>query len=185
MRYGWLKIPDVQDGDRTLEEQMAAVWPAVEEARGKTVLDLGCCEGLIALEFAKAGAKSVLGIEFVSDHLVVARELCAGYPMQFRQWNLCEAQPESPMPHDVVLALGIIHKLEYPERGLRFAARSAKDLLLLRCGLKMSDGIIKAKHFKANTANVRLVMGEEGFVLEKTLMGPFPHRESVEYWRRK
>lgn len=184
MRHGWLKIPDVQDGDRTLAEQMAAVWSAVEEAKGKTVLDLGCCEGLIGLEFAKAGA-TVFGIEFVEDHLVVARKLCAGYPMQFKQWNLCEAQPDEPMPHDIVLALGIIHKLEHPERGLRFAARSAKDLLLLRCGLRMADGIIRAKHFKANTANVPVVMSEEGFTLEKTLFGPFPHRESVEYWRRK
>ena len=183
MRHGWLMIKGVQEGDRTLGEQMQAVWPAVAEAAGKTVLDLGCAEGLIGLEFAKAGAAHVLGVEREREHLEVARRLCDGYRIQFEEFNLKQVDPDYPLAFDIVLALGIIHKLEVPERGLRFAARSAKDLLLLRSGRGSVNGIIRGK-FSRITCDSAAVLRAEGFALEKTVDGPKDRDEPVEYWRR-
>lgn len=185
MRKGWLKIPGLQDGDRTLAEQMLALAPALAVAAGKTVLDLGCAEGLISLEFAKAGAVRVLGIEREADHLAVARELSYAGPciVKFKQWNIKEADPDEPLHYDIVLALGIIHKLEFPKTGLRWAARSAKELLLLRSGRGSVNGIIHSKHY-ANSCDSAAVMRAEGFTLEKTVDGPAGRDEPVEYWRR-
>ncbi len=185
MRKGWLTIPGVQEGERTLEEQILALAPALAECSGKTVLDLGAAEGLISLEFAKAGAVRVLGIERETDHLKVAHSLVFDGPcaLKFKQWNIKKANPQRPLDYDIVLALGIIHKLAFPEIGLRWAARSAKELLLLRSGRGSVEGIIKGKYSR-NTCDSAAVMREEGFELEKTVDGPPGRDEPCEYWRR-
>ena len=184
MAKAWFKLPG-KAGDRTLAEQSLALAPALAECAGKRVLDLGCAEGFISLEFAKAGAIRVLGIERETDHFEAAQSLvfeglCA---LKFKQWNIKQSDPGKPLDYDIVLALGIIHKLEFPERGLRWAARSAKELLLLRSGRGSVNGIIKSKYY-AHTCDSAAVMQEEGFTLEKTVDGPVGRNEPVEYWRR-
>lgn len=183
-RHGWLKIPGVQDGDRTLAEQIAALAPALAECRGKAVLDLGCAEGLISLEFSKAGASFVLGVDNKASHLEVARRVCKAKGLEFKEINLKNADPETPFTFDIVLALGIIHKLTLPDAGLRFAARSAKNLLLLRSGRGSVNGIISGKH-SGVSCDSHAILREEGFALEKAVTGPPPESEQVEYWRRR
>ena len=72
---GWFVIDGLQAGDRTLAQQMLGMEAALAEARGKRVLDLGCAEGLIALEFLKAGAAQVTGIECNPATAAVTRRL--------------------------------------------------------------------------------------------------------------
>lgn len=183
MRRGWFVIPGVQTGDVTLEDQMIAIWPAVAEAKGKTVLDVGCAEGLIGREFARAGAASVTGLDSIADHLRVAAEHCAGFPMRFVHANLNNPQPEYSA--DIVLALGVSHKLRFPEMGVRFVARSARDLALIRSGRGAdAKGIIRSKHH-GHTCNSHAIMRELGFDLEKVVDGPKERHEPVEYWRRR
>ncbi len=183
MAKGWLKIPGVQDGDRTLAQQILALQPAIAKCRGKTVLDLGCAEGLIGREFAKAGAATVVGIEREGNYVSMARAMCLGYRVSIKHADVKDLDPEFPMPHDIVLALGIIHKLEHPEMGLRFAARSARELLLLRSGRGSVNGIIRGK-FSRNECDSAKLMTEEGFVLERVIEGPPELKEPCEYWRR-
>lgn len=183
MRRGWFVIPSVQTGDVTLEDQMIALWPAVAEAKGKSVLDVGCAEGLIGREFARAGAATVTGIDSIAEHLRVAAEQCTGFPMTFVHANLNNPQPEYSV--DIVLALGVNHKLRFPEMGIRFAARSSRDLVLLRSGRGAVNGVIYGKYSRI-PCDSHAVMRQEGFELEKVLDGP-PARaeEKVEYWRRR
>lgn len=182
MRKGWFIIPGVQQGDVTLLDQTIALAPAIAEAPGKTVLDIGCAEGLIGREFARAGAISVTGLDSIADHLTVAAEQCKGLPMEFRLANINDPQPAYWV--DIVLCLNVAHKLKFPEVGVRFAADSSGDLVLIRSG-RGSDakGIIRSKHH-GNLCDSHAIMRERGFQLEKVVDGPRDRHEPVEYWRR-
>ena len=185
MNKGWFSIPGVRPGDRTLKEQMMGLQPAIAEANGKTVLDLGCAEGLIAKEFALAGASQVTGIELLASHLAVAKVQCRGLKnIKFICAHLDDyiKTLESIPQYDIVLALGIIHKLHDPGVPMRFAAQSARDLLIFRAPAKSKSGIIKSKHTDV-TCDVNAIMESEGFVEEKKIAGV--RGESAQYWRRK
>lgn len=187
-RKGWFVIPGVQDGDRTLEEQSVALRPALEACAGKHVLDMGCAEGLVAHEFAVRGAASVTGWDVVKDHIYVARKHFDHPNTAFRVLDLNDhvhKRPTEPK-YDIVLALGIIHKLWHVETGLRFAAANSSDLLLLRSGVRCNGGVITSKHnVTAPPVDAKRVLESEGFVLECTMAGGPKHHEDVDYWRRK
>lgn len=185
-RKGWFKIPGVQDGDRTLAEQMLGVAPALAEAAGKRVLDLGCAEGLIGLAFVQHGAASVMGYDSVGQHLSVAQDLCKDLPMRFRQADLQTfAAADTVRAFDIVLCLGVAHKMRHPGELVRYAARACWGLVLVRMCARgeAKDGVLRSKHFSMNTCNVHEIMAEEGFRLEQVLPGP--REETVHWWRRE
>ena len=187
---GWFKVPGIRPaGDRTLAEQMLGMGPALAECKCRTVLDLGCAEGLIGREFALAGAASVAGIELLQSHLDVAKVACKDAPAcrfirsELGEWIAAHPEPER---FDIVLCLGIIHKLKDPNLPLRFAARSTQDLLLFRGPgtdrLKICKGIIRSK-FSTIECDVPKVLSQEGFKLERIIDGV--RGEAVHYWRRR
>lgn len=182
---GWIKIPGVQDGARTLQEQMLGLVPALAETPGKTVLDLGCAEGLIALEFAKAGARSVYGIDYNETLLDVAHsELTkAGqFPVEFKHADLIHIiQGKRRRQFDIVLALAVLHKLPDPESAIRFCAQSARSLLVIRLPYG-SVGNLRGKYAPHPRADIREILPDCGFVRERK--EPGPRGEWVHYWRR-
>lgn len=189
MRHGWFDIPGVQSGDRTLAEQATGLDIALSEAAGKSVLDLGCAEGLISLEFLKAGANIVVGIDHSKDKIEMAKRMC--YRMGKSQFITADlgvyfpeqAKGKEGLPlYDIVLALSIITKLPDPAVPLRYAARSCLNLLLLRTSAALCDGTFYAKH-GGKSCNVIKVLEAEGFKSEAKF--PSSHGEAIEYWRRK
>lgn len=185
-RKGWFIIPGVQPiGDRTIEQQMKGLEPALAECRGKTVIDLGCAEGAISIAFAKAGAASVLGLETNREGLIVANWIAQGIPnVRFQQVHLryWAEQHRKPEQYDIVLALTIIHKFHDPALGAHFAAKSSRDLICYRAASKTWDGTIRSKHRPDNTCNWFEIMKEHGFEQEKLV--PYTADEDVAYWRR-
>lgn len=190
MDKGWFKVPGIRPhGDRSLDEQRMGLEKALAECKGKRVLDLGCAEALISREFALAGAKEVVGMELLAPHLDVARKVCKGLPVRFIQAHLGDWATRHPVPGDrfeIVLALGIIHKLDDPGLLMRWAAYSAKELLCFRAPAKKTeapsgDYLIKSK-FTNTTCNVPETMRAAGFVDEGTHNGV--RGEAVQYWRR-
>jgi len=180
---GWFTVPGIRPGDRTIEEQMLGLAPALAEANGATVLDLGCAEGVISLAFAKAGAARVLGVELLQSHLDVARRICKG---QKNVSFICEHLDDTAKrpiveQFDIVLALGVIHKLHDPSIPLRFAARSCKRLICYRAPAASVNGVIRSKHSKM-PCDVPAILKEEGFVEGETINGV--RGEAVQYWRR-
>lgn len=182
---GWMGVPGIRErADRTLAEQMMGLDAALKLVSGKTVLDLGAAECLIGREFALAGAVDVLCIESLATHLAVARRACADCSqMRFEQAYLQDyiVAHEPPEVYDIVLCLGIIHKMENPAELLGWAARSAKDFLLFRAPANAWNGVVTAKHSKVK-CHVPTVMELFGFNLERHVAGA--RGEGVEYWRR-
>lgn len=172
-------------GARTLSEQMLGLGPALAEARGKTVLDLGCAEGAIAIEFAKAGAKSVSGCDYNAAMIETANaELAkAGpLPVEFRHLNIEDEIKSGASPQfDIVLALALLHKLNDPAAGVRFCAESARDLIVIRLP-KGSTGRIRGKHAQNMNADIPVIMKSCGFKRERKEAGP--RGEWVHYYRR-
>lgn len=189
MAERWFRIKGEAAGDRTLEEQMAGLAPALAEAWGRAVLDLGCAEGLIGREFARAGALSVHGIEVLHRHVAVAERICAGLPMRFTCADLGalaahEMPLESPRRYDIVLALAVLHKMADPSLGVRFCCWSAKSLVVIRLPAHgpTTRGILLSKHDPKGRCNLPATMQEQGFRLDRTTPGP--RKETVQYWRR-
>lgn len=135
-KKGWFKIDGVQDGDRTLQDQLKGLAPALEAARGKTVLDLGCAEGLISYEFLAAGADHVHGIDSQEESLAVARARRNGeLNITFECANLNDGipAPGKKREYEIVLLLAILHKLRQPFSLLAEVARfNQPDLLVIR-----------------------------------------------------
>lgn len=185
MRDGWFEIPGLQRGPRTLEEQLKGLEVALAEAKGKSVLDLGCAEGLIALEFLRAGAASVFGCDCNEGAIEQARTLNAMRPQaRFEVLNL-HAMIADPAPGqwraDVVLALAILHKTLEPEKAACFAASLAGELLVVRLP-GGSKGAIGSK-WGRESCDLREVLPRAGLRLEQQVKGP--RNELVQYWRRR
>lgn len=188
LKKGWFKIPGVQEGDRSLADQMKGLERLVQAVRGKSVLDLGSAEGLIGIECVKAGASEVVGIESNPPLVEMARRMRGNLPEESRArfsvlleevgaW----ANDPRRAQHDVILALAIIHKLQEPNRALQSIAESARELVVIRLP-KGSKGYFVSKHH-GTPCDVNKSMARFGFALEHS--EPGPHTELVQYWRRR
>jgi SAM-dependent methyltransferase len=185
---GWFKVPGIRpDGDRSIEEQMLGLEKAIGECKGKTVLDLGCAEGCISAAFARAGAR-VVGVEALQTHVDVARKVCAGLEVELHCANLNDWIPDHPPElnqFDIVLALGVIHKLEDPGAPLRWAGLCARELLCFRGpgreALREWNGIVRAKYGEG-FVHVPTALMQCGLTCTDAFTGV--RNEGVQYWRR-
>lgn len=143
-KKGWFIIPDIQTGDRTVDEQ--AIGLEGFDFAGKTVLDLGCAEGLISAYALMEGATLVHGCEIINDHLRVARRLMAGKNAKFFEMDLNNFKQSHKnnvsqmLPrYDVVLMLAIAHKLKDPATFIKYAATLADSLIIRLPARILSD----------------------------------------------
>lgn len=190
MRKGWFKIAGVQDGDRTMEEQRLGLAAALAGARGKSVLDLGSAEGLIAREFARFGARKILGVEIVSDHVKVARELVKGLPIELVVGDIADEgmdYTDGGAGWDIVLMLAVLHKTRAPAAVLERFARLTRELLVIRLPGGAADGVYSHARRGNALVDVAKILAGCGFVLERTERGPSKDcgLEPVLYFRRK
>lgn len=183
----WFQIPGLQDGERTVEEQMRGLAPALAEASGKRVWDLGAAEGCISFEFMKAGA-TVEALDCNAVLLEVAEAQRAKLTEEdmarviFRRADLREVLAEGlTASFDIVLALAVVHKLAEPEKALRYIARSARSLVVIRLPGGSTGKFTSKNH--GTPCDVNAAMPKHGFQLERTEQGP--RDELVQYWRKR
>lgn len=170
---GWFDIEGLQDGERTVEEQLTGLAPLLERIRsGDRVLDLGCAEGLIGLECFAAGAGLVHGVESVASRVGRGRQLCAGAPVEFFVFDLAgfaEASPAGLLPrYEVVLALSIAHKFADPAGFLSAAMARCGRLLAVR----LPSAVLRDRRSEFKPLDVPALAGRHGFALAHQAPGP-------------
>lgn len=179
LNKGWFR--DIgRDGDRTVEQQMQGLEQVVAEVAGKTVIDVGCAEGLISLKLIDAGAKQTLGFEVVRGHVALARELAGAKPCKFVVADLNHTDLRGTPKADIVLMLAILHKLKDPSAVCAAFADLTLDLAVIR--LPPSGAVIVDARSMSLPHDIGAVMASRGFHLESVVDGPF--NEWTGYFRR-
>lgn len=129
---GWFEMSG-RPGTRNLADQLIGLDWLFDNCAGKTVLDVGCAEGLISLETLKRGALTVHGIELVPDRVWMARKLAAQMAPGVAHFEVGDMEFWRPkMPYDIVIALAILHKLKDPGACAAALAECAKETVVLR-----------------------------------------------------
>jgi SAM-dependent methyltransferase len=170
LKKGWF-VTKGRPGDRTLKQQLMGLDALLKACPNKTVLDIGCAEGLIGIELAKRGAAAVHGIEFVEQHLVVANKLRGDLPCTF---ELADAQHYVPVrQYHIVIMLAVLHKLKFPEEACMRFANAADEMVVLRLPPEHAPIIVDARSNFRHT-DMDGVMRLAGFHLKRAACdGPF------------
>jgi trans-aconitate methyltransferase len=145
----------------------------------KTILDIGCAEGLIAMELARRGARHVHGIEIVPGHLKVAHALRGDLACTFEHADANTYLPRAE--YDIILMLAILHKLKDPSAACRRIAGYALGGVVIRLPPEHAPRIKDARSgFREH--DIAGVMHELDFTLAGTFSGHFD--EWVGYFLR-
>jgi hypothetical protein len=169
MQRGWFSTPD-RPGDRTLADQLKGLDWLVANCRGRTVLYIGCAEGLIAIALATCGAAAVKGVEIVPAHVDVANVLRGDLPVTFEVADANVWQPQHD--YDIVIALALLHKLRDPSAACARFARAARDVMVLRLPPKHAPVIVDPRSGN-EPHDIGRVMRMEGFRLDRASLGHF------------
>src|SRR5574340_482186 len=128
--HPWFTIDGVQAGKYRLKDRLFPLDQVRKQARGASVLDLGCAEGLLSKWLVDVwGAKHITGIEKYEPYVDMARRVMRDYDAAyhvvdldfFETWH--ENNPGALLPrYDIVLALRIIQKLARPAAFIKYLA---------------------------------------------------------------
>jgi len=179
LTHGWFVTPD-RPGDRTLEQQLEGLGSLTASVSGKTILDVGCAEGLIGHELARRGALLVHGLDFVETAVLTARELAGDLPCDFFHEDANEYEPK--LQYDIVLLLAVLHKLKNPTEACTRLASAARELCVIRMGLTGRETIVDGRS-EYNPHYIGKAMRRMGFEMTEMTEGPLA--EETWYYRRK
>ncbi|MHA1684315.1 MAG: class I SAM-dependent methyltransferase [Promethearchaeota archaeon] len=99
------------------------------DVAGKSVLDLGCGTGSLAIDIAEAGAASVLAIDINEEKIEWAKKNLEGYFSRFKNivtYNTSALEDISPDSFDVIVSKDTFEHIENFEGFLKHALRILK-----------------------------------------------------------
>lgn len=170
----WFTIPGVQTGDRTIAQQLKGLQPLLDEVRGKSVLDLGCAEGMITRACVDAGAARVTGLDNNGDFIAAAMGNARfGISFAMADMNLppqAAGLDEDAIRADVVLMLGVLHKLRLPLLSLQYWAPLAAGLLVIRLPASMPGFVLSPRSGNVRH-DVTACLSDLGFSLDRVEKG--------------
>jgi tRNA (mo5U34)-methyltransferase len=140
----WLHNLHLPDGTQTAPDHYLGDFPACQWAEirdsippdlsGWHALDIGCNAGFYTFELAKRGAY-VTGIDVNPHYLRQARWAAPLYDLEdrveFRQMQVYDLAHET-RKYDLVLFMGVFHRLRYPLLALDIVAQKARRLMLFQ-----------------------------------------------------
>lgn len=175
---GWFSTPG-RPGDRTLQDQLKGLDRLLDNCHGKSILDIGCAEGLISLELAKLGA-TVHGVEIVADHVKTAKSMQADLPVCFEVGDANTWAPKRQ--YDIVIMLALLHKLKNPTAAAARFVDAAREMVVLRMPPKYAPVIIDPRS-NNNPHDIGVVLAKRDFGLVQVARGHFD--EWVGYYLHK
>jgi 2-polyprenyl-3-methyl-5-hydroxy-6-metoxy-1,4-benzoquinol methylase len=171
-RKAWFAI-DGQPGDRTLEQQLQGLDPLRRFVHGQRVLDLGCAEGLLSLWCSIAGATRVLGTDVRPEMIEAAHQQLhrARGQAGFMHHDLEGELPRdiALIGWDIVLALGVLHKLRDPGAALTRIARVARRRIVIR--LPGDEGPFAVSRPSGGRVDCTAALAAHGWRLGSTSIG--------------
>jgi SAM-dependent methyltransferase len=175
---GWFHT-NGRPGDRTLIQQLTGLDDLIERVPGKTVLDVGCAEGLISFQLFDEGAVAVHGLEVVHEHVTVGRKLVGDRAVTL---EVADANHYKPVrQYDIVIMLAVLQKLRDPSKSCRTFIAAAREMVVLRLPPATAPTVIDARSGRY-PHHIGDVMQEEGFTLKKAHPGHLG--EWVGYYER-
>lgn len=114
-------------------ERYESTFQIVGDLTDKTVLDIGCGSGIYAVNFALQGARYVLGMDFSSQMIELARQRAKESQVEqateFQQANFLEA--DIPQQFDFSIAMGVFDYLPDPATFLRKMKSVTRDKMII------------------------------------------------------
>lgn len=175
----WFNV-GADKGDRTIDQQLIGLDRLFATVPGKSVLDLGCAEGLISIELARRGALAVQGVEIRADHVAVGRKLVGDLPVALTAADLNTWQPT--ISYDIVIALALLHKLKNPSAACAAFCEASSGLVVIRTPPKVDPWVIVDERSGNKPHDIGKVLRANGFALSEQLAGTFG--EVIGYWER-
>lgn len=164
---GWFSTPN-RPGDRTLAQQLTGLDDLRARVRGKTVLDVGCAEGLIAMQLFDDGAAAVHGLEIVNEHVIVANRLRGDRACTF---EVADANDYKPVrEYDIVIMLALLQKLRNPSAACARLIAAARSMVVLRLPPATAPTVIDARSGDV-PHHIGQVMTSNGFMLKNAQTG--------------
>jgi 2-polyprenyl-3-methyl-5-hydroxy-6-metoxy-1,4-benzoquinol methylase len=180
VKKGWFST-EGRPGDRQLADQMKGLDWLFANCAGKTILDVGCAEGLISIELAKAGAVAVHGVEIVRGHVEVGNKLRGDLPVTLEVADMNVWQPRRQ--YDIVIGLAILQKLRLPSTVVVHLAHAAREAVVLRLPPENAPFVIDARSGNVPW-NISSTLFNCGFnLIESSNDGHFG--EWVGVWKRR
>jgi 2-polyprenyl-3-methyl-5-hydroxy-6-metoxy-1,4-benzoquinol methylase len=176
-KLGWFSSKG-RPGDRTLESQLQGLDRLLEACPGKSVLDIGCAEGLISMHLVDRGSTATHGIEIVAGHIEVANKLRGARACAFEVGDANLWVPRRS--YDIVIMLAVLHKLRDPTAAVKRYAEVAREMVVIRMppyGFTIVDDRSDSVPHDILTA-----MTSAGWKLDSGSTGPFD--EVVGYFVR-
>jgi ubiquinone/menaquinone biosynthesis C-methylase UbiE len=164
---GWFDTPG-RLGDRTLKQQLMGLDDLIARVPGKTVLDVGCAEGLISMQLFDEGAKAVHGLEVVAEHVKVADKIRGDRACTF---EVADANTYVPVrEYDIVIMLALLQKLRNPSAACARFAKAAREMVVLRLPPANAPTIIDARS-GGHPHRIGDVITSNGFMLKNAQLG--------------
>lgn len=141
----WFDLAGLGDNyERRLADQLKGLETLRAICEGRTILDLGCAEGLIALECLRYGATFATGYELMQERVDAANKFATD--RRAAAVFFCRNVEATPLPEvDISLALAIAHKLRNPRGFLQRVAAATRLYIVLRLPDKSNRVILDAR----------------------------------------